>query len=738
MFDTHFIKKTFVRQQDSSDCGVACLRSVLKLYRGDISLERLRDLSGTGKQGTTLLGLYEAAQKIGFDTEGYETDISGLIAHNEPTILHVIVEENLEHYVVWYGCSDDSLGTDKTASTNSFRHVIGNPAKGIMELTDDELAKIWKSGRCLTLCPNNYFVTTKYQNKTKRDWFLKLIHDDIGQLAAGAMLGLAMAILGMAMAIFSQKLIDDILPSKNLTKLFAGIVLVACVILIRVGLEMLRTYILLRQSRDFNNRIIFRFYDNLLHLPKSFFDSRKAGDIVARMNDTSRIQRVIGQLAGQILVDVFVVFVSIGFLFFYSWEVGVALLACIPIYFILLYRFHLPISEKQRQVMTNYALNESNFISTLQGVRSIKSLNRQSVFGQINRTLYGAYQAAIVALGMVQLRLNLYASVSGVLILISILSYTSYQVLRGNLKAGELMAILGMSSSLLPAVASLALMAIPVNEAKIAFDRMFEFAGLTSEDATDAAEMDKLHFQELSITNLTFRFPGRKAILNDLSLELKRGEIIGIVGESGCGKSTLVQLIERFYEPETGSVRINKTTDLTAFPLSFWRKNIACVPQDVHIFSGTILDNVLLGLEPVPKHIEEFFNREPFFSFVNSLPHGVATLVGEEGLNLSGGQKQWVGIMRALYNKPQILLLDEATSAMDAQNEQQILKLLQQCRSEMGIVYVSHRLHTLPKLCDRIYVLEEGYLRAFGSHQELLATDNLYSRFWNELVLETM
>jgi ABC-type bacteriocin/lantibiotic exporter with double-glycine peptidase domain len=728
MINTHIIRKTFVRQHDSSDCGVACLRSALRYYGGDISLERLRELSGTSIQGTTLLGLYEAAQKTGFDAEGCEAEIADLVKHGEPTILHVVVEGDLQHYVLWYGSFNDPTGDRK--------HSIGDPAGGVITLTDNQLRIIWKSGKCLTLTPNTTFNKAEDQDINKKKWFINLIREDTGMLATASGLGLLMAILGMVMAVFSQKLIDDILPSKNITKLFTGIALVTFLLFVRISLEMLRTYILLRQSKGFNNRIISGFYDSLINLPKLFFDKRKTGDIVARMNDTARIQRVISQLAGQVLVDILVIFVSIGFLFFYSWQIGLGLLFSMPIYFLLIFRFHQPISEKQRQVMAHYAFNESNFINTISGIRPIKSLNRQQVFSGLNKKIYGVYQESILGLGMIQLRLNLYASASGVIILVGILSYSSYMVLNGNLKTGELMAILGMGSSLLPSVASLALLAIPVNEAKIAFERMFEFTGLPSENFNDNKENETFSFQNLRIEDITFRFPGRRAILNNFSMELNKGEIVGIIGESGCGKSTLLQLIEKFYEPESGHIVLNNLHSLDSVSLSGWRRNVACVPQEVHIFSGTVLENILLGSEPDREELESFFRTDPFAIFVNTLPQGLMTLVGEEGLNLSGGQKQWVGIMRALFQKPQILLLDEATSAMDAVSEEKFLRLIQKLKPEMAVIYVSHRLHTLVDFCDRIYILDEGNLIASGSHQDLLETDNIYSRFWKKLVPE--
>lgn len=716
--------KPIVRQHDSSDCGVACLLSLIRYYGGQASLERLRELSGTAKQGTTLLGLYQAAIQFGFDAQGCEAEgIHSLTEHCKPIILHIVTPEQQQHYVIWYNTLPDD------------RHLIGDPAKGLIEISTDELSALWVSRRCLTLSPNNRFVSVAGQQQQQKEWIIALLREDAPLLIAAAVFGLGIALLGMAMSIFSQRLIDTILPSRDMTRLVAGTLLVGFLLLVRVGLETIRSFILLRQSKAFNNRITGRFYERLLALPKPFFDSRKTGDLVARMNDTARIQRVIGQLSGQLIIDILVVLVSIGFLFAYSWQIATGLLCCLPVYFRIIYRFQQPINEGQRQVMSGYSLNESNYISTLQGISAIKAFNRQETFNTVNKTIYGLFQERVFGLGQTQLRLNVYASAASVCILIGTLAYSSFQVINQQLKTGELMAVLGMVSSLLPSVANLALLAVPLNEARVAFERMFEFVNLAPEDEGDPQTNLIEQTDHLSLNGVTFRFPGRKALFENISLHVNKGEIIGLVGESGSGKSTVLQLIERFYAPESGQIIVNKHLSLTDINLSQWRQQVALVPQDVHLFNGTLLDNILLGHPATADEVNAFCQQEPFLSFIQQLPQGLMTLVGEEGLNLSGGQRQWVGLMRALFINPQVLLLDEATAALDAKSERQVLDLLQKIRSRMAVIFVSHRLHTLPRLCNRIYVLEDGYLHASGTHDELLTTDNLYSRFWQELAI---
>lgn len=715
-----FISKTHILQHDQSDCGVACLLSLIQYYEGDNSLEKLRELSGTTRQGTTLLGLYQAAGQLGFEASGNEADIQALIDHKDPLILHVVIEDRLQHYIVCYGYENDKF-------------IIGDPAKGIINYTKEDLSKIWKSKTCLTLKPSKNFLKASETKKSKKDWFINLLKEDAQLLGISVVIGVGVALLGLAMAIFSQKLIDDILPSQNTQKLVTGIGLLAFLLLIRVGFSVLREFLLMKQSKDFNNRIIGKFYGSLLHLPKPFFDTRKIGELVARLNDTNRIQRVIKLIANNFIIDILVVLISFGYLFVYSWQTGVIAILSLPIYFVLIFRFNKRIISAQKEVMQGYALSESNYITSMQGISEIKNYNKQDVFEKINALVYGSFQDKIFDLGKINIRLSLLSGILSVLFLISILSYTSFSVYQKIMTLGELMAVLGIAGSLLPSITNLALIAIPINEAKIAFNRMFEFASLEKEKQGNKTITE---FNSLEIKNLSFRFAGRSQLLKDINIKVSENECIAIVGESGSGKSTLGQILQKFYPFENGQILINDNLEITEVNTGNWRTILGVVPQDVTIFGGNVINNILLGQEDKLENIIKFCQNYGFESFINSLPQSYATILGEEGINLSGGQKQVIALMRALYKKPKVLLLDEFTSAMDRKTEHFVLDLLNRLKSELTIIFISHRLHSLPKIANRIYVLENGIISDFGTHSKLMKSKNFYSDFWTELDIE--
>ncbi len=699
MKNKKLIHKTFSLQKDQTDCGVGCLQSLVRYYGGDISLETLREKSGTSKTGTTLLGLYQCANEIGFDAEGCEADINALIEHGEPVILHVVIDQKYEHYVICY--SYDSSGNSE--------FCIGDPAKGIEYWTKEELEKIWISKTCLTLKPNEHFRKAKQTSKEKVQWLKNLISKDREAIFTIIVLGVIFTLLGMSMSVFSQKLIDDILPKRKLDVLFLSIGFLGFLLLGRTGVQALRELYILRQSKAFNERINEKFYASLLRLPKMFFDSRKIGDFAARLNDTQRIQNVIKILITNTATDILSVLISIGFLFYYSWKTALFCLLVSPLVFYLIFRFNKRIVESQKNVMQAYSGNEANYIDSIRGIDVVKGFSKQDLFLKKNQIIFGNFQQKIFELGNLNMKISLYAGIALVFVLLGILSFSSYNVLNDEIKIGELMAIIGISSSLLSSITNLALASIPVQEARVAFDRMFEYSSLEKEN-TKGVNIDDLH--SIEIKNMNFRFNGRSRLLNNVSLNLEKGKITCLLGESGSGKTTLSEIIQKNYLPENGNIIINNDLYLNNVSLDSWRNVISVVPQNIQLFNGNVLENIILDEQLDEQKLQNVISLG-FEKFINSLPQGFMTLVGEEGINLSGGQKQLLGWMRALYHGPKFLILDEPTSSLDLMNRNFIYDLIQKLKSESIIFIISHHSEDVSRIADEVFVLENTQITAY-------------------------
>ncbi|MFN7118592.1 MAG: peptidase domain-containing ABC transporter [Saprospiraceae bacterium] len=717
------LKRHHTRQHDQRDCGVACLRSVLRYHGSDASVERLREMSGTTREGTTMLGLLQAAQKLGLEATGYEADLDSLRACTDLCVLHIVKEGKLQHYIVFYKYDIRS---------NTF--YIGDPAEpNIQQWTAEQLEAVWQSKSLLLFKPTAKFQQTAANKNRRWYWIKTLIQEDLNTLGVALAIGIAVAALGLATAIFSQQLIDKILPAKDTLRLFSGVALLLFLLLARSGFSYLRQLLLLRQSRDFNSRIIDYFYTSLLFLPKSFFDNRKTGDLVARMNDTQRIQRTISRLVGNVMIDMLIIVIAAGAIFTYDWQIGLVTLVWIPVFAGVVYAFHAKILAGQQAVMNAYALNESNYIDTMQGIGDIKVTNKQSVFARLTKTVYGFFQQTMLDLGKVSIRFNLVTEVVGAIFVVSVITWSAVNVLNDSLSTGGMIAILQMVSTVMASVGALAMTHIQLQEAKVAFDRMYEFTSAESEydEESEQPKAQIQDFTELKVQNLAFRFPGRKRLLHDVSFEVKKGEWIAILGESGCGKSTLLQVLQKFYTAEAGKIKVNGI-DLDLVGFNNWRGLLGVVPQQVKLFTGTLLDNILLG-ETIenPEAVATFFQYYGFDRYFSQLPQGYATILGEGGINLSGGQQQIVALARALYRKPQLLLLDEPTSALDRNTEAFVLNLLQQLKPDTAILVTTHRLKTA-RCADRIYLIENGSTHLHGNHQELLLTENLYSQAWND------
>lgn len=692
------INKTFTLQHGQSDCGVACLSSIINYYEGSLpTLERLRQLSGTTKQGTTLLGLYQAANSIGFDAEGLKAKgIDDLITLNDtPVILHVVLAGGLQHYVVYY-------------THHKGHFIIGDPAKGIIRYSKDMLEKIWDGKMLLKLMPNSDFVRASILKERKKKWILNLLRQDFGILSTSVFIGILITLLGLSTAIFSQRLIDEILPTSNIIRLSIGLTLLAILLFARSGLAYLRAFFILKQGKGLNNRIINNFYGNILRLPKIFFDSKKTGELVARMNDTRRIQATIGTLAGNVVIDALLIIVSIALTFLYSKMIGLIMVTSLPIYLFFALVLNKKILLSQNEVMSSYAQTESHFIESIQGVSTIKVHTKEYFFEKLNQSVFDLFQSKIFSLGKINIKFGLLSEIIGTFFIVLLFGMCSWLVLVKSITLGQFVALISIAAGIIPSIIRLVVANIQLQEARVAFERMFDVTSLEPEGISNYC-VPFPNFRVLTVNKVSFRFPGRPKLLKEISFQVNQSEMICLLGESGSGKSSILQILQRFYYPETGNIYINEVL-WNEVDIRHWRQAFGVVPQEIKFFSGTLSFNI--SLSDAPEDVGEviqFCKSIGFSNYFEQFPQGYSTNLGEEGVNISGGQKQLVALARALYNKPKLLILDEPTSAMDKKTEAFVLTLLATIKKQCAIVLVTHR-PSMTLMADRIYFLENGEL----------------------------
>lgn len=721
---TSKLKKFHVTQLGEYACGLACLSTISKYHGGEVTQENLRDVSGTTMSGTTLLGLIQAAAEIGLEAKGFEAEIKHLKEQEAPVILHVVMDKVREHYIVCFGF-------------DSTRFWLSDPGVGIVSLNEAELMDIWKSSILLQLKPTKKFLTQKIQSNSKMDWFKSLIAEDIPILLVATVLGTLMAVTGLSTAIFSQKLIDDFLPNQTYDKAILGVVALGMLLLFRSLLGYFQGVFMARQGRDLNIRIVSSFIGKILHLPMKYFKGFSTGDLIARMNDSLRIKNTVSLITGTVIFNLLVVVVSLVFVFYQSTIIGLLCVAGSLAFLFVGWRYHRPIIAKQKEVMAAHALNETQYIDSLTGIQVLRSYGREEVFRQRIDQVYTHYQSKGFDLAILGNNFSFFTQVIVAVFISLLFGLGVYLVFEENLQLGELMALIQVGGSIIPAVAGLVVANIQFQEAKVAFDRMHEIAGLKEEDQTILESNSKTIHAEclLAVDQLMFRYPGRSPILKGVSFELHAGQTTALFAPVGTGKSTLVDLIQRFYIPEQGTVQM-PFLGVGGISLKDWRNQLGVVNQKEKLFNSSVLDNIALcntqeELEAVARVLQEM----GWWDMFAELPQGVLTLCGEDGRNLSGGQRQLVGLARAIVRKPRILILDEATSAMDYGTERKVQALVRDYVSNTGacLLLITHQ-PTLAASMDKVMILEQGHITAYGKAEELLQTDNLLGTAYQNML----
>lgn len=704
------IKRSTCLQQDSSDCGVACLLTIIKYYDGEDTIDNLRELSGTNIQGTTLLGLYDAAIQKGLKAESFRGDIEYLKGIDTPHILHIKPSTDMLHYIVLWGY-------------NNGLFYITDPAIGFVKWDVIELEKQWCYRICMSLqASENFIISTSFRD-TKRKWITNIVKEDWATYIISVILGILSSILGISTSVFTQKLLDKWIPDQNIKLIIIAILFLTILLTIRILAEAARNLLMCKQSKKLNIDLMSRFFERILHKPLSFFEYRKTGDIISRLGDIPRIQHVICSIVGgNLILNILLLLSALTAILFYSTTLAIFLVLTIPILLGIIVRFNKKIKHEQYHVMSSYANVESTFISAIQGIRLFKVYNRYKQLNSLNQIIYGENQKATLSLGKLSIKLSALYGLVILVVTTVIMLYGSIAVINKNLSIGEFTAIISLTTMIIPCITDLSTIPIIINEAKVAFDRVYDIS------SNNVQTVNKNHINITKDSNsivaksLSFRFKCDTNIIDNLSFEFQQGYIHGIIGESGSGKSTLCKLLEESYPPSNGEIILTLNN----------QKNLGSASQEVPIINGTIIDNICLYADTetdIQKVIETCskYNVEPF---LKRFSMGLQTIIGESGVKLSGGEKQMIGLLRILYRDCNIIILDEPTASMDSEMENWVMQTLTRIKKDKVIIMVTHKFNLLKKYADKICILKDGKFSHSGSQAELMKTNNLYSNFW--------
>jgi len=709
-----------VKQRDISDCGAACLASVARFYNLDVAVTKIRQHAGTNQKGTNLAGMLEAAKYLGFDAKGVRGTLESLFQVQLPVIAHIIVNGQLQHYVVIYKISKQKIS-------------IMDPADGRLIVKKlSEFKEEW-TGVLLLLVPNDDFIQGNQKISFYRRFYdlLKPHRSILIQTLIGAVI---YTLLGLSMSIFVQKIVDFVLVDGNRNLLNIMSIGMLIILSLQIILGIFKSFFMVRTGQIIDTRLILGYYKHLLKLPQQFFDTMRVGDITSRIGDAVKIRLFINDVSINLAVNLFMLLFAFMLMFTYYWKLALLLLVIIPLYSAIYLITNMLNKKVQRKLMENAADLESQLVESLNAVGTIKRFglenhaNRKTElrFMKLLDTVYKSAMNSVFSGSSTEL-----VSHSFTIILLWV---GAGFVLDKQISPGELLSFYTLIGYFTGPVSSFVGMNKTVQDAIIASDRLFEIMEMEQENDKNKFDLSVLSIGNIRFVDVSFRYGSRVLVFDKLNLEIPSKKLTGIVGESGSGKSTLMSIIQNIYPVHGGQVFIGDYA-INHISNTSLRRIIAVVPQKIDLFSADVITNISIGdEEPDIKKIIRICNLLGIIHFIDQLPNGFQTQLGENGSSLSGGQKQRIAIARALYRDPEILILDEASSSLDPVSEKYVQDTIEVLLSEnKTVIVISHRLSSIQR-AGLIIVLKDGKVVEEGEHASLLAQQGEYYHLWSQQI----
>ncbi|MFI2742916.1 peptidase domain-containing ABC transporter [Zhouia sp. PK063] len=724
----------FYKQPDTKDCGPTCLRIISKFYGKLISLHEIRALSETTREGSNLLKLSDAAEAIGFKSMGVKLDYKTLLEAPLP----LIVFWNKNHFVVVYKIKKDVV-------------YISDPSYGLITYTKEEFIKYWignnateetQEGIALLLEVTPKFKQHTWEDSDKRSLsflfqYLFKYKSLMIQLCVGLLVG---SLLQLIFPFLTQSIVDIGIQNQDIN--FIYLILAAQIMLFigKTSVEAFRGWILLHLSTRINISLVSDFFIKLMNLPISYFDTRMTGDIMQRINDHNRIEKLLTGSTLSTLFSMFNLFVFGAVLIYYSPVIfGIFALGSI-LYVSWIWYFLKRRKELDYKRFSQLSQEQSTVIEMINGMQEIKMNNAEKQ----KRWNWEFVQARLFKVSMQSLTLEQTQGIGSSFINelknIFITFTSAYLVIQGSITLGMMLSIQYIIGQLNSPIMQLVSFIRSVQDAKISLERLGEIHDKEDEENKDLHYVKNIiKDQDIAIDTINFRYIGAdEYVLNRLSLKIPAKKITAIVGSSGSGKTTLMKLLLKFYEPNAGKITYGHY-DLHNISPRLWRDRCGVVMQEGYVFNDTIAYNIAIGQEVIDQerliHATKVAN---IYDFIMSLPSGFNTKIGNEGIGISTGQKQRLFIARAVYKNPDILFFDEATSALDAKNERVIMENLNQFFQNKTVVVIAHRLSTV-KNADQIVVIDDGEVKEVGNHISLIEKRGwYYNLVSNQLELENI